>query len=78
MADGALYDEIEKILLAAHEDGAASVSGQISEITATAKGDPFVVTAQLVMAFTAPIISGMEQAILRIASEIDEVPRSRD
>ena len=71
-------DEIKAIIAAAHDKGAeaASVETPVSDIDLTNPAWPYVITAALssdhVLAFVIPVIKGIEDALARLARELDE------
>jgi hypothetical protein len=78
MENKSLEDEIKTILASAHDRGAEALAGEAPTLTDLDPADPstpFVATATVVTeriwAFLAPVIQGIEEAIARVARELD-------
>ncbi|MHB8313415.1 MAG: hypothetical protein ACYDD0_08970 [Candidatus Dormibacteria bacterium] len=65
MRDQSLEDEIRTKLIAVHERGV-----DLSALDRT--HDPAVVTVEATLAFVVPAIAAIEEAILRLARELDD------
>jgi hypothetical protein len=78
MPEQSLEDEIKAILAAAHDKGAEAVSGEtpLPEVDPNDPAASHVITALITTERTwtvlLPIIHGFEEALIRLAREIDQ------
>ncbi|MGC2297104.1 MAG: hypothetical protein WA695_10550 [Candidatus Dormiibacterota bacterium] len=78
MADHLLEDEIKAILASAHDKGAEATGGEapVPDLDLNDPASsyilPALMTNERTWAFLIPIIHGLEEALVRLAREIDK------